>query len=354
MSKMEISLPTAASAQIDYSYSKGADGRAIDFEEHLGWIRQYHPQVSRIIPNVRALGNAELAAKTRALDACSEFAEKGRGLQWATTTDQHLQVRKVGAGILLRTLEEAAERSTGLPAEEYYLLDVFGGAGFIAQFARDVYGFNGVVITSDPSAVMVQLTLQKRLPALWQRAQDLFMTEDNSVDAVLFAYGTHHVPIDERQQCFNEAMRVLKPNGVLIFHDFEDDTPTVHWFRDVVDVCTMMGHKHEHFKTDDLRNYFTTAGFEIETVTTIDDCFQFTAPTQKDARFLAIDFMGGAYGLEKLKKSDRTSEFLWDKITTIFTLEEISHEGESETGFTTIIHRPALLGVGRKSTTHAA
>ena len=345
MLKIKTQHTPAHSARSGHANS--ANG-AINFEEHLSWIRKHHAQVARIIPDVRALGSAELAAKTRALKACSEFAESGRGLQWATTTDQRLQARKIGATTLLGTLEEVAERSDRPSDDAYYLLDVFGGAGFIAQFAQDVLGFKGTVITSDPSAIMVRLALQKKLPALWQRAQDLFMTGDNSVDSVLFAYGTHHVPPNERQQCFNEASRVLKPNGVLVFHDFEDGGSTARWFRDVVDVYTKMGHKHEHFKADDVRDYFARAGFEIEKITTMDDSFQFTAPTREEARFLAVGFMGGAYGLEKLNRSEHADDLLWEKINSIFSVKEIVDEGESGGEVTIIIHRSALLGVGRK------
>src|SRR5262245_56276979 len=109
-----------------------------------------------------------------------------------------------------------------------------------------------------------------------------------------------------------------------------------------------MGHKHEHFATDDLDRYFRTAGFDVESITTMDDCFQFTASTPEGARIAATDFMGGAYGLEKLQKSEGASKFLWNEINNIFSVEEIRNGGGQGQEFSTMIHRPALLGVGRK------
>jgi ubiquinone/menaquinone biosynthesis C-methylase UbiE len=315
----------------------------IKLDDHVDWIESHHPHVAHIVANLRAMDYFELQSKVRALQACFEFSEKGRGVQWATTIEQHLKVRRSGASRLLASTRSGRSSNNGC-----YLLDVFGGAGFIAQFARDVFDFEGTVLTSDPSPVMVRLALEKGLPAFWQRAQDLFMTRSNSVDAVLFAYGTHHVPSHERQQSFREAWRVLKPGGVLIFHDFEENTPTARWFQEVVDRYTFTGHNHPHFTTGDLGGYFREAGFDLEFISTIDDCFQFLTPTRDASRRAAIEFMGGAYGLEKLAGSEGASQFLWERIKEIFSVEEKAPRTGSKGGYELVIHRPALLGVGRK------
>jgi SAM-dependent methyltransferase len=316
----------------------------IGLHEHAAWIEDYYPRLARVIDR-RTMTPYELQARIKALQACTEFSEQGRGIQWATTIEQHLRVRRTGASKLLGALQNGS--SPPGRSDDYFLLDVFGGAGFIAQFAREVFGFNGTVITSDPSAVMVRLALEKGLPAFWQRAQDLFMTRDDSVDAVLFAYGTHHVPVNERPRVFEEAWRVLKPGGVLIFHDFEENTPASIWFQEVVDRYTVTGHRHEHFATGTLSSYFIDAGFELESLSTIDDCFQFTAPTGEAARMAAIEFMGGAYGLERLERTNGMSRFLWGEIKQIFPLDERSINHGSG-GHEVVIHRPALLGVGKK------
>lgn len=314
----------------------------LDLNDHLAHMRSHHPQVTPIIANLRAISPGEMRAKISALQACSEFSERGRGLQWATTTEQHLGVRRSGASALL-----GAAECPGQAASDFYLLDVFGGAGFIAQFARDIFNFGGIVVTSDPSPIMVRLTRQKGFPALWQRAQDLFMTRSNSVDAVLFAYGTHHVPPPERLQSFREAWRVLKPGGTLIFHDFEAESSPTRWFQEVVDPYTVTGHQHEHFTVKNILRYFEESQFEVKVVSTIDDCFQFAAPTKEAARVTVIEFMGGAYGLENLPRSKGTMRFLWSKLEEIFSIEEFADD-QMAGGQQVVVHRPALLCVGQK------
>jgi ubiquinone/menaquinone biosynthesis C-methylase UbiE len=320
----------------------------IKLDEHVAWIRRQYPHIAHIVADLPAMNSFELRSKVRALRACSEFSEKGRGVQWATTVEQHLKVRRRGASTLLASLQNGSTAPTDRKAEDYYLLDVFGGSGFIAQFARDVFGFSGTVLTSDPSPVMVRMAREKGLPAFWQRAQDLFMTKSNSVDAVLFAYGTHHVPVRERLESFKEAWRVLKPGGALVFHDFEENTSTARWFKEVVDCYTITGHKHSHFTIGDLHSYYRDSGFKLQSISRIDDCFQFVAMTREDSRRSAIEFMGGAYGLEKLQGSKHTGEFLWKKIKDIFLVQEVAPRSRLRRGYEMLIHRPALLGIGKK------
>ena len=344
MSELEIHVQTPVYGLPNFV---DPDNTMIDLDEHVAWIKARHPEVSHLLADPESFDPILLRSKIDGLQGCSEFSEKGRGIQWATTTEQHLRVRKCGASMLLSGLTERAGRSSQSQAS-FCLLDVFGGAGFIAQFAREIYGFKGTVLTSDPSPVMVQRTLEKGLPAFWQRAQDLFMTRSDSVDAVLFAYGTHHVPVHERSQSFQEAWRVLKPGGTMVFHDFEEETPTARWFREVVDPYTVTGHKHAHFTVDELRAYFADARFRIERICIVDDCFQFWGPTDELSRTAAIEFMGGAYGLEKLEACEATTQFLWRKMNQIFYVQGLANESPSGGGVETIIHRPALLGVARK------
>jgi ubiquinone/menaquinone biosynthesis C-methylase UbiE len=345
---MKAFVGTTSPAQTNLTDGLGEPEDAeIDLDAYLRWLNTNHPAIAGVIADVQAISPAERAARIRALQACAEFSAHGRGNQWATTIDHHLEVRKAGASTLLSAPPNLPQRAQGADGQPYFFLDVFGGAGFIAQFARDIFGFTGTVITSDPSALMVRLTLNKNLPTLWQRAQDLLMTRDDSLDAVLFAYGTHHVPIDERLQSFKEAWRVLKPGGVLLFHDFPEQGAASRWFAEIVDRYTFTGHKHAHFSAEGVADYYTAAGFHIHSIGEIDDCFQFVGSSREAALREAIEFMGGAYGLEKLEKSADGTRFLWEKIQQIFPVDETPVAAPPE-HYRIVIHRPALLGVGIK------
>jgi len=346
---MKAVVGTTALAQTNGADILGqAEDTEIDLDAYLRWLNTNHPIITNIIADMQAINPAERAARIRALLACAEFSAHGRGNQWATTIDHHLEVRKAGATTLLSAPPNLPQRAPSADEPPYFLLDVFGGAGFIAQFAQDSLGFPGTVITSDPSALMVRLTLNKNLPTLWQRAQDLLMTRSDSLDAVLFAYGTHHVPIAERLQSFKEAWRVLKPGGVLLFHDFPEQGVASRWFAEIVDPYTFTGHKHAHFSIAGVTDYYTAANFHIHSLSEIDDCFQFEGSSRETALTEAIEFMGGAYGLEKLEKSPAGTNFLWEKIQQIFPVEETPVAASPAERYRIVIHRPALLGVGIK------
>lgn len=322
--------------------------RVIELNGYVNWLQSNHSGITTVINDVSTLSASELEVKLRGLEACQDFSEKGRGNQWASTVDQHLEVRKKGVSTLLGPIVAASQNGRADPTQPFFLLDVFGGAGFIAQFAQRVFGFQGTVITSDPSVLMVRLTLKKQFPALWQRAQDLFMTRDDSVDAVLFAYGTHHIPVEERLQSFREAWRVLRPGGVLVAHDFSEHSPTARWFAEVVDPYTFTGHKHAHFTAEGMATYYREAGFVAPAVMEIDDPFEFSAASREAALIETIEFMGSAYGLKKLERSVEGTQFLWGKIQEIFPLDETVGGGPAGETHQIVVHRPALLGVGRK------
>lgn len=48
-----------------------------------------------------------------------------------------------------------------------------------------------------------------------QTGADQIPVENQSVDGILFPYSLHHVPAEQHQAVFSEALRVLKPDGFL-------------------------------------------------------------------------------------------------------------------------------------------
>ena len=79
---------------------------------------------------------------------------------------------------------------------------------------------------------------------------------------------------------------------------------------------------HAHFSAEGVADYYTAADFHIHALSEIDDCFQFDGSSREAALMEAIEFMGGAYGLEKLEKSPDGTNFLWEKIQQIFPVDE--------------------------------
>ncbi len=107
---------------------------------------------------------------------------------------------------------------------------------------------------------MVRQALDYGLPAVRQPAQFLLCREA-AFEAVLVAYGAHHIPVPERRVCYQEALRALKPGGRLIVHDFEVGTPMARWFEEIVDGYSPTGHKYTHFTREEFVDDLSSVGF---------------------------------------------------------------------------------------------
>src|SRR5205807_3017185 len=116
------------------------------------------------------------------------------------------------------------------------------------------------ILTGDIAGHMIMAALAQGLPAVRQAAQFLLL-RSGCMDAVLFAYGTHHVPPSERLTACREAHRVLKPGGRVVLHDFEEGSPMADWFNIVVHGHSANGHRYQHFTAAEMAGYLDLSGF---------------------------------------------------------------------------------------------
>lgn len=184
---------------------------------------------------------------------------------------------------------------------EHVLVDLLGGDGTLARAVELITAPDNrpTVFTSDMSAGMVRAAQQRELPAIRQAAQRLRL-RDRSVDAVLMAYGTHHIPFAERPTAVNEAHRVLRPDGKLVMHDFAEDSAVARWFADVVHQYSHTGHDYPHFTEPELEGLFVQAGFSNVRVERMYDPLVLTAPTRAAARLSLGDHLRWMYGLTQV------------------------------------------------------
>lgn len=226
-------------------------------------------------------------------------AKGGRGDLYRKA-QQDASVRMTG----IKQLLKLAVQNYGLEnlPSDYKILDVLGGDGILARayaLLRNGNGFRQPILTGDIAADMVEQALKYNLPAIRQPAQHLFL-KDNSFDAVILAYGVHHISPRERLTVCKEAFRVLKPKGRVVIHDFEDGSSIAHWFNKVVDKYSLTGHRCSHFTPDELRLYLAKSGFKNIKIFHLYDPFIISDTEEQHAWERLMDYVLNMYGLEKL------------------------------------------------------
>ena len=228
---------------------------------------------------------ADLSHLTTEFD--SDHSGRGDSYRRAQTDTS---VRWTGMRQLLRLAANGSEHGT--------LLDVLGGDGTIAAAATAHGGgeLSGwFVITSDRSAQMVDGALRRGLPAVRQDARFLFL-KDSCVDAVLSAYGTHHIPVEQRGAVFGELARVVRPGGRVVVHDFDAKSPMAHFFTEVVDRQSWAGHDYEHFSRASMLQACHEAGLQAR-IEDIYDPFVVRGDTLRHARDRMCTYIGEMYGI---------------------------------------------------------
>jgi SAM-dependent methyltransferase len=288
--------------------------------------------------------------------------EGGRGDSFREAQNKNYLIRSVG---YLRLLDLAlgGEART---LDHLVVLDALGGNGTLTRIVRAsrTPEETPYIVTSDVSARMIESALGQQLPAIRQPVQEMVWFDDCTFDAVIIAYGTHHIPPDERAKAVAEAYRVLKPGGRIVLQDFEIGSPTAEWYDNVLDRYTLTGHKFEYFTREQFRNLLAGNSFAEIEILDIYDPFILFADDPKEARLQLLDFVFTLFGLEKLLPSDgkRDRQF-WDQLeiivrqTSTFEAAKLAAAGGTVREFTVQrdgsryraeIPRICLAGVGRK------
>ena len=233
----------------------------------------------------------------RAFDFDS-IARGGRG-ELYRRAQQNPLIRSVG----IRQLFEFVATDCDLRniTSAHRILDVLGGDGVLARATRDLFPPDSMpnVLTSDLSEGMVLAAQEYGLFAMQQAAQKLLL-KDAAVDGVIIAYGTHHIPLDQRLEACKEAFRVLRTGGRIVFHDFDQDSPMSSWFSEVVDKYSLTGHRFPHFTQQEISGLLTDAAFININVRYMYDPFNVTAESEQEAKDEMCKYLIDMYGLSKL------------------------------------------------------
>lgn len=339
----------------------------MSFGNYLEFCKRHHPALYEMI-DVSRYDQADLEATFAYLNSIeTEFRDTskgGRGDTYRRTQIQFPLMRSTGIRSLLDLAAPASEIDPH-DMRAIRVLDVIGGNGTLtraAQFLREDHS-RPSIITSDISSEMISDALSQGLPAIREHTTNLLFG-DKRFDAVIFAYGTHHIPDAERVLAFREALRILKPSKRIIVQDFETGTPTARWYSQVINDYTITGHKHNHFSRCELGSMLVDAGFvDVEVFEVYDPCI-ITRKTYDQARRDILGYLVNLFGLVKFASLNRPdSKAYWNAveevvfnclnfdsqpprdITIPVTKLTVTKEGN---GFRAELPRVALVATGRR------
>jgi ubiquinone/menaquinone biosynthesis C-methylase UbiE len=243
------------------------------------------------------------------------------------------------------------------------MLDVLGGDGTVARAARgsaDAWHREMRVLTGDLSGAMVEHALDNGLAAVRQAADFLFLKE-NAVDAVLLAYGTHHIAPKHRPLAIAEALRVVRPGGRVVLHDFAENSPMTRFFGDVVHQYSKAGHDYEHFSRAGLAGLFRDAGLAVS-ITDIYDPLITCAENQNEARGRMCRYIANMYGVGSWMSAHHGLEDSWQQLIRYFDhsgqlgprldgndVPVIPSTRRTDSGFVAVVPRVALVAVAQKA-----
>lgn len=287
-------------------------------QEYLEAVREQHPSLYERI-DIDRLDPEELSRIYSALDGFgSAFDGKekgGRGDAYRNTQLAYPLVRAQG----ISRLCEMATPADATPGPDTFLLDAFGGSGTVTRAIRLLRSARSAptIVTGDIAAPMIERALAYGLPAVRQSIER-WLLKDASLDGVIFAYGTHHLPVGDRPRALAETYRVLRPGGHVVVHDFEEGTPTARWYSEVLDRYTDTGHKHEHFVPDRMHDLLVNAGFrDVHVRYLYDPCVVF-GESPEAARRDVLEYMVNLFALTRLmREAAAADEDPWEKAEAV-------------------------------------
>ncbi|GCE15706.1 class I SAM-dependent methyltransferase [Tengunoibacter tsumagoiensis] len=323
---------------------------------HLEHLQSISPTLYNCIDLEKIPAADALYEATETVDFRPE-AQGGRGESYRLA-QKNPHVRLVGIHQLFQLA--SPDNSIHSFPPNYTILDVLGGDGTLFRALASLLPSHQMpaILTSDIDEGMVQSSCQYGLASIRQSAQHLVI-KDDSFDAVIIAYGSHHIPQEQRLQVCKEAWRILKPGGKFILHDFEQASPVAQWFEQVVHPYSVMGHDYAHFTRAEITGYLQQAGFHTFDVHYMYDPFILKGDSAAQVKDILGQHLFNMYGLVGIEQPFQETAyhlarhyFQYDytalALPSTFGRSEVSIY-ETEQGWQIEMPRVALVGLAQKA-----
>lgn len=283
--------------------------------DYLNECRLKHPALHARLSVDRILANREVFQEIDSMSTTFEGSDKGgRGDSYRQTQVRYPLARTVGIKSLFELLMPAG-------GPDRYILDVLGGNGTLTRTMRLVTPPADMpqIFTGDSAGSMVTDALARGFPAVRQLAQSLLLA-DRTLDGVIFAYGTHHIPVSDRLTALTEAHRVLRPGGRVLVQDFVEGSPTARWYSEILEKYTFTGHDCVHFTEAGIRALLEDAGFGNVRVTKVYDPCTIWADSSEQAWIELLKYLVDLFSLEGLRpKSGHSSRDHWEMVRDVLS-----------------------------------
>ena len=179
-------------------------------------------------------------------------------------------------------------------ADESFLVAAAGGGYDAVGIEEAVQPGMARIVCAEPSARFAT-QIPDRFEVLVTALAEVPIA-DESMDAVCCLAALHH--IENRDEVYDEWMRVLKPGGRLVVADVEVDSQNGAFLNTCVNQCTPGGHDGVFLKPNELTDAFRARGCEDLKEATEDVSWQFEATED------AADFSWHLFGMVKAEKEE--------------------------------------------------